>query len=67
MGGLEIAGLALCTLLTEVATSGEFCNPKRRASHLLMLYGFLLYPVSTVVLVFGYPRPATPAASTPST
>jgi len=44
-----------------VVTSGEFCNPRRRISHLLMFYGFLTYLVSTVVLVFGYPTPATPA------
>ena len=49
--------------LNEIATSGEFCNPSRRASHVLMSYGFVLYVVTTVVLVFGYPAdPRTPAA-----
>lgn len=61
LGIADHASLAIRTLLKEVATSGEFCNPKRRLSHLLMFYGFLLYLVSTVVLVFGYPTPATPA------
>ncbi len=58
---LERALLAIRTLLHEVAASGEFQNPKRRASHLLMFYGFLLYLVTTVVLVFGYATPVTPA------
>ena len=61
LGIADHASLAIRTLLKEVATSGEFCNPKRRLSHLLMFYGFLLYLVSTVVLVFGSPTPATPA------
>ncbi len=57
------ASLAVRTLLKEVITSGEFCNPMRRISHLLMFYGFLTYLVTTVVMVFGYPIPATPAPS----
>lgn len=54
---------ALRTLFFEVAASGELvaCGLRRWLSHLLMFYGFLLYLVSTVVLVFGYPTPATPA------
>ncbi len=61
LGIADHASLAIMTLLKEIATSGEFCNLKRRFSHLLMFYGFLLYLVSTVVLVFGYPTSATPA------
>lgn len=38
----------------EAAVSGEFCKTPRRISHLLMMYGFLLYVLSTVVMVFGY-------------
>ena len=54
--------LAIRTLGKEVATAGEFCNRDRRISHLLMAYGFVLYLVTTVILVFGYPTdPATPA------
>lgn len=58
-----IAAQALRTLFFEVAVSGELvaCSLKRWLSHLLMFYGFLLYLVATVVLVFGYPTPATPA------
>ncbi len=61
LSGAHTASLAVRTLLREVATSGEFCNPVRRISHLLMFYGFLLYLVTTIVMVFGYPTPATPA------
>lgn len=63
LGGGELAALAASTLMKEVATSGEFCNPARRISHLLMSYGFVLYLVTTIVMVFFYP---TPAASTPA-
>lgn len=53
--GMETASLAARTLGKEVATSGEFCNAKRRASHVLMFYGFLLYLITTFIMVFGYP------------
>lgn len=61
LGGGEKAAIAVKTLLKEVATSGEFCNVRRRISHLLMFYGFLLYLISTLALVFAYPTHATPA------
>ena len=61
LSGAETASLAARTFMKEVATSGEFRNPKRRISHLLLFYGFLLYLVSAVVMVFGYPTEATPA------
>jgi hypothetical protein len=61
VGAIEAASLALRTFAKEVVTSGEFCNPMRRISHLLMFYGFLTYLVTTVVMIFGYPTPATPA------
>jgi hypothetical protein len=60
LGAAGIVAAAIRTLLYEVATSGEFGNSKRRISHLLLFYGFLLYLISTVVMVFGYPTPATP-------
>ena len=60
LDGGELASLAARTLIKEVATSGEFCNPARRISHLLMSYGFVLYLVTTIVMVCFYPTPATP-------
>jgi hypothetical protein len=63
LGLVGILGQAIRTLLFEVAVSGELiaCSTQRWLSHLLMFYGFLLYLISTVVLVFAYPTPATPA------
>ena len=56
----EKMGLAVATVASEVLTSSEFCNPKRRMSHLLTMYGFLTFLVSTVTLVFAYPTGAAP-------
>ena len=62
LSGAEVARIATRTLAHDVATFGEFCNPSRRRSHVLMFYGFVLYLVTTVVMVFGYPAdPHTPA------
>jgi hypothetical protein len=59
-GSGEMVSLAVETALVEVATSAEFCNPKRRLAHLLTMYGFLLFYGMTAVMVYGYPTPATP-------
>ncbi len=56
----EKASLAIQVLAKEVLTSGEFCNTKRRLSHLLTMYGFILLVVTTAIMIFGYPTPATP-------
>lgn len=62
LSGAEVVRIATRTLAHDVATFGEFCNPSRRRSHVLMFYGFVLYLVTTVVMVFGYPAdPHTPA------
>ena len=57
LSGSETASLALATI-AEAAVSGEFCKWPRRISHLLMMYGFLLYLITTVVMVFAYPASA---------
>ncbi len=44
----------------EGLVSGEFCNVRRRIAHLLTMYGFLAYVITTVIMVFRYPTPATP-------
>lgn len=59
LGGGETLSLAVQTAVVEGLTSGEFCNPRRRAAHLLTMYGFLLYVFATVIMVFAYPTPAT--------
>jgi hypothetical protein len=58
VGGGEMASLAIQTAVVEGLTSAEFCNPKRRIAHLLTMYGFLAYVVTTAILVFVYPTPA---------
>ena len=63
VGSGGVAGLAIQTAASEVLTSSEFCNPKRRIAHLLTMYGFIAYALSTFVMVFWYA--ATPATPTP--
>ena len=60
VGGGELVSIAIKTGLVDVLASGEFCNARRRVAHLLTMYGFLIYVVTTAVMVFGYPTPATP-------
>src|SRR5262249_29937884 len=60
VGGGEMVSLAIQTAGVEILTSGEFCSAQRRIAHLLTMYGFVLYVVTTVIMVFAYPTPATP-------
>ncbi len=57
---VELASIALQTAVVDVLASGEFCNARRRVAHLLTMYGFVLYVVTTAVMVFRYATPATP-------
>ena len=52
--GGELVSLAIKTGLVDVLASGEFCDARRRVAHLLTMYGFLLYVVSTAVMVFNW-------------
>ena len=61
VGGGEKASIAATVLVSEVLTSGEFCNVKRRLSHLLIMYGFLTFVITTAILIFGYSTPQTAA------
>lgn len=54
LSGGEKASLAMQTVASEVLTSSEFKNPRRRLSHLLTMWGFVLFVLSTAVLIFGY-------------
>lgn len=56
----DIVNLAIQTAAVDVLTSAEFCNQRRRASHLMTMYGFLLFVITTAIMVFSYPTPATP-------
>ena len=53
VGTGEKAGLAVATLANEVLTSGEFCSMKRRISHLLTMYGFILFVATSAIMIFG--------------
>jgi hypothetical protein len=53
VGSGALASIAVKTAVVDVLASGEFCNPRRRIAHLLGMYGFVLYVVSTVFLVFN--------------
>jgi hypothetical protein len=52
VGAGEKVGLAVATVANEVLTSGEFQNPKRRLSHILTMYGFILFVVTTILMIF---------------
>ena len=63
VSGGEKVSIAFKTATNEVLTSSEFCSTKRRASHLLTMYGFLLFVITTVIMIFNYP---TTTSITPS-
>ena len=53
VGSGEKAGYAIKTVANEVLTSGEFANPIRRISHLFTMYGFIIFVVTTAMMIFG--------------
>jgi hypothetical protein len=53
LGGSELVSIAVQTAVVDVLASGEFCNARRRVAHLLTMYGFVIYVVATVVMVFN--------------
>ena len=63
VGGGEMVSLAVQTAVVEGLTSGEFCNARRRIAHLFTMYGFLVYVITTIIMVFGYSTPAEPPPS----
>ncbi|HEY3639101.1 MAG TPA: hypothetical protein VGK90_13210 [Rhizomicrobium sp.] len=63
VGTGEALSLAVQTVVVEGLTSGEFCSLRRRLAHLLTMYGFIIYVVTTVLLVFAYPSADTPPPS----
>ena len=60
VGAGEAAALAAETLVVSVLAAGEFCNFWRRVTHLLTMYGFLLYVITTAIMVFAYPTAGVP-------
>jgi hypothetical protein len=53
VGSGERAVIAASVLANEVLTAGEFSNPRRRLSHLLMMYGFILFVLTTAIMIFS--------------
>jgi len=53
VGAGEKVGIAVATIANEVLTSGEFCAWKRRLSHLLTMYGFVIFVATTAIMIFG--------------
>jgi hypothetical protein len=50
----EKLAVVVKTTAHDVLASGEFCSTRRRIAHLLTMYGFVIYVVSTVIMVFCY-------------
>ena len=61
VGGGEMVSLAIQTAVVDSLQLCEFCNAQRRIAHLLTMHGFLAYILTTVIMVFWYPTPNTPA------
>ncbi|MGA7539413.1 MAG: hypothetical protein WBW93_11690 [Steroidobacteraceae bacterium] len=60
VGAGETAALAAQTLMVSVLAAGEFCSFWRRTTHLLTMYGFVLYVITTAIMVFAYPTAGAP-------
>lgn len=58
VSGGEMTLLAIRTAFVDVLTTAEFCTTRRRIAHLLTMYGFLAFIITTAVMVLGY-LPAT--------
>jgi hypothetical protein len=61
VGGGEMVSLAVKTAVVDVMASGEFCSMRRRIAHLLTMYGFVAFVITTTIMVFQFPTAATPA------
>ncbi len=51
-GGEKVA-MAVSVLTNEVMTAGEFSNPQRRLSHLLTMWGTIIFIVTSAIMVFS--------------
>lgn len=56
----EKTGMMMDTLKHEVLTSGEFSCRDRQISHLLSMYGFIVFVVTTALLIFAFPTVSAP-------
>jgi hypothetical protein len=51
---VDLVSIGIQTAVVDVLASGEFCNARRRIAHLLTMYGFVIYVVTTAVMVFDH-------------
>ena len=58
----EKTGVVIKTIAYDIATTSELGAGKRRAAHLLGMYGTILFWVSSVIMIFCY---VTPSSDTP--
>jgi hypothetical protein len=61
VGGGEKIGLMIKTVGKEVLTAGEFANSQRRISHLFMMYGFIVFVITSAILIFAHSAPGAAA------
>ncbi len=55
LSSAERMSIILGTIRHEVLSSGEFENPERRKSHLMMMYGFIVFVLTTASMIFSLP------------
>ena len=58
----EKTAVVIKTIASDIVTTSELGAGKRRAAHLLGMYGTILFWVSSVIMIFCY---ATPSSNTP--
>ncbi len=63
VGAGEKVSMAVQTVVGEVLTSSEFKNPRRRVSHLFTMYGFIIFVVTSVIMIFSLPASADQTSS----
>jgi len=51
------------TIVTDIATTSELGAGKRRAAHLLGMYGTILFWLASVILIFCYSKPSSETTS----
>ena len=57
LGGGQKTAILVKTVAHDVLTSAELLSPRRRAAHLMTMYGFIAYVVTSAILVLGYASP----------
>jgi hypothetical protein len=60
VGAGDKVAIAASVLVSEVLTSGEFKSTRRRLSHLLTMWGTVIFIATTAIMIFAYPTAETP-------